>query len=134
MSIKYQKFRHCKVKSNVLSVQRKTMGASIVITDQSAPIVVNHPKIANISIPRCTQIFLCSEWFTCTKIISWNSMFTWIEDMKKQTSPTVQPKDKIIPPSYKTYNSSSQTATTSISSTCSTNTKMSINLQKVYFL
>jgi len=58
-------------------------------------------------------------------------MFTWIEDMKKQTSPTVQPKDKIIPPSYKTYNSSSQTANTSISSTCSTNTKMSINLQKV---
>ena len=61
-------------------------------------------------------------------------MFTWIEDMKKATSLTVQPKDKIIPPSYKTYNNSSQTATTSISSTCSTNTKMSINLQKVYFL
>jgi hypothetical protein len=65
MSIKYQTFGHCKGqckgKSNVLNVQRKTMGVSIVITDQSAPIVVNHPMIANISIPRGTQIFLCRE-------------------------------------------------------------------------
>ena len=64
-------------------------------------------------------------------------MFTWIEGTENLTLLTVKAKDKIITPSYKTSSSSptaitSNTVKASISSTCSTQQKMSTgNLPKV---